>query len=151
MKIRYEETMDHNLLTALFDKNEIETAEDEFTGGRTSLVKGFVAFDEEAGDKLVGGVALARRMEKDIINGIAVAPEYRRKGIAEDLLKLAMAEALFEGVQTIWIVARAPLFFEAQGFQYTTEKEVPLGLFDCPECSQYNKICFPRLMKYSFQ
>lgn len=150
MKIRYEETKDCDLLTNLFDENEIEIAEDEFTSGITTLIKGFAAFDEDAGDKLIGGVALARRMNQDIINGIAVAPAYRRKGIAEDLLELAMNEALSMGVQTIWIVARAPLFFEAQGFVYITQTEVPKGLFDCPECIQYNKICFPKLMKYSF-
>ena len=150
MKIRYEETRDCNLLVTLFDASEIEIAENEFTDGHTSLVKGFAAFDEDAGGKLVGAVALARRMGRDIINGIAVVPKYRRKGIAEDLLELALGEALSMDVQTIWIVARAPLFFEAQGFQYITEQEVPKGLFDCPECSQYNKICFPKLMKYDF-
>lgn len=150
MKIRYEETFDVNLLTTLFDANEIEVAEDEFTGGRTTLVKGFAAFDEDAEDRLVGAVALAKRMDLDIINGIAVKPKYRRKGIAEDLLKLAMDEALSLDVQVIWIVARAPLFFEAQGFEYLTEADVPKGLFDCPECTQYNKICFPKLMKYTF-
>ena len=150
MKIKYEETKDCDLLTALFEENEIEVAPDEFTGGRTTLAKGFAAFDEDAKGQLVGGIALARRMGLDIINGIAVAPEYRRKGIAEKLLKLVMDEAVAKGVQTIWIVARAPLFFETQGFQYITQQEVPKGLFDCPECSQYNKICFPKLMKYNF-
>lgn len=150
MKIKYEETKDCDLLVKIFESNDIEVAEDEFSGGWTSLVKGFAAFDEEAEHKLVGAIALARRMNQDIINGIAVDPEYRRKGIAEELLKLAMDEAVSRGVQTIWIVARAPLFFEAQGFQYITEQEVPKGLFDCPECIQYNKICFPKLMKYTF-
>lgn len=150
MKIRYEETNDCDLLLEIFESNDIEVAEDEFSGGRTALVKGFAAFDEDMHNKLVGAVALARRMDRDIINGIAVNPEYRRKGIAEELLKLALDEAVSKGVKTIWIVARAPLFFEAQGFEYITEQEVPSGLFDCPECTQYNKICFPKLMKYTF-
>jgi N-acetylglutamate synthase-like GNAT family acetyltransferase len=150
MKIRYEETKDCDLLTEIFDRNEIEVAEDEFTGGRTTLKKGFAAFDEEAEGRLVGAIALAKRMDRDIINGIAVDAGYRRKGIAAKLLELVTAEALSEGIQTIWIVARAPLFFEAQGFTYITEQEVPKGLFDCPECSQYNKTCFPKLMKYTF-
>lgn len=150
MKIRYEETKDFDMLVEIFARNEIEVADDEFTGGWTTLVKGFAAFDEDAKDRLVGAVALAKRMDRDIINGIAVDAEYRRKGIAEELLKLVMEEAVVQGVQTIWIVARAPLFFEAQGFTYITDKEVPHGLFDCPECVQYNKICFPKLMKYTF-
>jgi len=150
MKIKYKETMDCNLLITVFEENEIEVAEDEFSDGRTSLVKGFAAYDEDEGDRLVGAVALAKRMGKDIINGIAVSLHYRRNKIAEQLLKLVMDEALDRGVQTIWIVARAPAFFEAQGFEYITEREVPKGLFDCPECPQYNKVCFPKLMKYDF-
>lgn len=150
MKARYEETTDDNLLVALFEKNEMEVTEDEFSDGTTTLVKGFLAFDEDDKNALIGGVALAQRVGQYIINGIAVAALYRRKGIAENLLKLAMDEALCMGVQTVWIVARAPLFFQAQGFEYITESEVPEGLFDCLACSQYNKTCFPKLMKYTF-
>ncbi|NCB41820.1 MAG: GNAT family N-acetyltransferase [Clostridia bacterium] len=150
MKIRYKETTDGKLLLSIFEENEIEVAKDEFSDGITSLVKGFAAYDEDEDNRLVGAVALATRMEKDIINGIAVDPNYRRNKIAENLLKLVMDEALEQGVQTIWIVARAPAFFEAQGFEYITEQEVPNGLFDCPQCPQYNKVCFPKLMKYDF-
>ena len=68
MKIRYEETKDCELLVKIFESNEIEVEEDEFSGGRTALVKGFAAFDEESENKLVGAIALAKRMNHDIIN-----------------------------------------------------------------------------------
>ncbi|MDD2301103.1 MAG: GNAT family N-acetyltransferase [Bacillota bacterium] len=150
MKLRYEETQDIELLLDIFDRNEIEVAEDEFTGGHTTLLKGYAAFDEDAQGRLAGAVALARRLDRIIINGIAVEPEYRRAGVASGLLKLVMAEAESRGTDVIWIVARAPLFFAAHGFEYLTEEQVPEGLFDCPGCIQYNKTCFPKLMRYVF-
>lgn len=150
MRFRFEETKDADLLIEMFERNEIEVSEDEFSDGFTHLIKGFVVFDREAEEKPVGAVALASRLGQTVINGIAVDPEYRREGLASDLLELVMEEARGLGVKTIWIIARAPLFFAARGFQYISQDEVPEGLFHCIECSQYNKICFPKLMKYDF-
>lgn len=150
MRFRYEETSDVELLIGLFERNDIEVAEDEFSDGFTHLIKAFAVFDEEAEGKAVGAVALVTRLDRTVINGIAVDKEYRREGLARVLLKMAMDEAKRIGAKTIWIVARAPLFFAAQGFEYITEDQVPKGLFDCLVCSQYNKICFPKLMKYDF-
>ena len=150
MKLRYEETRDINLLMDIFARNDIEVAEDEFTGGHTTLLKGFAVYDDDAQGRLAGAVALARRLDRIIINGIAVEPEYRRSGVASGLLELVMNEAASIGTQVIWIVARAPLFFAAHDFEYITEDQVPQGLFDCPECPQYNKTCFPKLMKFVF-
>ena len=150
MKLRYEETQDTDLLMDVFERNDIEVAEDEFTGGHTLLLKAYAVYDDDARGRLVGVVALARRMDRIIINGIAVEPEYRRSGLASGLLALVMAEAKAMGADGIWIVARAPLFFESHGFEYITADQVPEGLFDCPSCPQYNKTCFPKLMKFIF-
>lgn len=150
MRFRYEETSDVELLIELFERNDIEVAADEFSDGCTHLIKAFAVFDEEAQSKPVGAVALVSRMDRIVINGIAVDKEYRREGLAGALLKLAMQEAEKLGTKTVWIIARAPLFFAAQGFSYITQDEVPKGLFDCLACSQYNKICFPKLMRYDF-
>lgn len=150
MKLRYEETQDTDLLMDVFERNDIEVAEDEFTGGHTSLLKSYAVYDDDAQGRLVGAVALARRMDRIIINGIAVEPEYRRSGVASGLLALVMKEAKAMGTDVIWIVARAPLFFESHGFEYITADQVPEGLFDCPSCPQYNKTCFPKLMKFIF-
>lgn len=150
MRFRFEETADIDLLMNVFVQNDIEVADDEFTGGHTTLEKAYAVYDDGEGGRLIGAVALATRLQKTIINGIAVEESYRRTGVASQLLELVMREAARRGVSEIWIVARAPLFFEARGFHYITEREVPEGLFDCPLCPQYNKDCFPRLMKYEF-
>ena len=150
MKFRYEETQDTDLLMDIFSRNDIEVAEDEFTGGHTTLLKGFAVYDDDDRGCLAGAVALARRMDRIIINGIAVKPEYRRFGVASGLLERVMEEAASRGTDVIWIVARAPLFFAAHDFEYITEDQVPEGLFDCPGCPQYNKTCFPKLMKFVF-
>lgn len=150
MKARYEETMDTDLLMDIFVRNDIEVADDEFTGDHTRLLKAFAVYDDEAEGRLAGAVALASRMGRTIINGIAVDPQYRRTGVASGLLERVMAEAARRNTDVIWIVARAPLFFEARGFEYITPDQVPEGLFDCLGCPQYNKVCFPKLMKYVF-
>ena len=150
MNIRYEETEDTRLLVDTFEQNDIEVADDEFTGGHTTLQKAYAAYDDNRGGRLIGAVALAGRLGRTVINGIAVEPEYRRTGVASALLELVMDEAKRRGEREIWIVARAPLFFEARGFRYLTERDVPEGLFDCLSCPQFNKDCFPRLMKYEF-
>jgi len=150
MRFRYETTNDYDLLTDIFKRNEIELEDNEFTNGKTNVIKAFAVYDDEMGGRPVGAIALATRMDHTIINGIAVDPEYRRERLASGLLKLAMQEARAIGVQTIWIIARAPLFFASHGFEYITQDQVPQKLFDCLTCSQYNKICFPKLMKYNF-
>lgn len=146
MKIRFEETDDIELLERTFLEHELEMDEDEFTGDRTRLIQGYAAYDDDAGGKFVGAVALAERLGRTVINGIAVDKEYRRRGIAADLLDLAVKKAEELGEERIWIVAKAPLFFMSQGFKETEMEKVPENLFDCPHCPQYLRECFPKLM-----
>lgn len=147
MNMRYEKTDDADLLLSVFMRNDIEAEEDEFSAGHTELLKGYLAYDDDQGGKLIGAVALARRLDRTVINGIAVDEAYRRSGVASRLLELILEEARARQLDTIWIVARAPWFFETQGFDYIEDLLVPPGLFDCMACPQYKKTCFPRMMQ----
>lgn len=147
MNIRLEGTYDPEEVMEVFLRHDLEAEEDEFTAGHTTLLKGFVAYNEDTGQK-IGAAALAERQGRIVINGIAVDEPYRRAGVASELLALVLDEARRRGDERIWIVARAPKFFEAHNFLPVDEREVPEGLFDCFACPQYKIECFPKLMIY---
>lgn len=96
---------------------------------------------------LVGGITLERTAGLDIADWMAVDPKYRGRGIASRLLATLEEEARARGVQTLWITARAPGFFVANGYRAVDagpEAEWLLG--GCPSCPQYGHGCSPQPM-----
>ncbi len=100
-----------------------------------------------SGARLVGAICLERQGGLDTVNWMAVEEEFRRRGIAAALYAELEREALARGVRRLWVTARAPGFFLAQGFE-----PVPAGpehdalLGGCPECGQYGRECRPEAL-----
>lgn len=141
--VTIKETDEYELLVSLFMKNELEFSEEEPVP--TDLVKCWKA---EQDGVLIGGCALALREGRYIIDGIAVEPEYRKSEVGKKLLQTALAEIRERGGKELYLVARAPGFFARQGFLTVERKDAPT-FFECFTCPQYQKTCFPEVMKLS--
>jgi N-acetylglutamate synthase-like GNAT family acetyltransferase len=99
------------------------------------------------GDDLIGTIALEKLGELDTANWLAVDEAYRRRGVAAGLYALLEREARARGISRLWVTARAPAFFVAQGYESvppSTERDLLLG--GCLECDQYGRDCEPRAL-----
>lgn len=100
-----------------------------------------------AGEELVGAIVLERFGDLDGVNWLSVAEGFRRRGIAARLYACLEREARARGVRRLWVTARTPAFFFAQGYVPVPdgrEREALLG--DCPRCPQYGRGCEPQAL-----
>ena len=83
----------------------------------------------------------------DTPNWLAVDARYRRRGIAAALYGELEREARARGMRRLWVTARAPAFFLAQGFEPVApgiERDALLG--GCLDCDQFERECEPRAL-----
>ena len=116
----------------------------EDSGCEDDVLAAWGAYD---GDHLVGGFTLERHADLYVPNWLAVSEGHRRRGIAEELYVALENDARARGARRLWVTARAPSFFLAQGF---TEAE-PGDAWDlimggCQSCPQYERDCHPRAL-----
>lgn len=100
-----------------------------------------------AGERMVGAIALERFAGMDTANWMAVDEGYRRRGIATALYAELEREARARGTRRLWVTARAPAFFLAQGFEPAppgARRDALLG--GCLDCGQYGRECEPRAL-----
>lgn len=117
--------------------------EDEGRGDEGILA----AWGARDGDRLVGVLALERFAGMDTANWLAVDEGYRRRGLATALYAGLEREALARGVRRLWVTARTPAFFLAEGFEPAPpgdEREALLG--GCLDCAQYGRDCLPQAL-----
>lgn len=98
-------------------------------------------------ENIMGACTLAFREGEYIIDGIALAPESRGSGAGSALLAAAEAEVRARGGERVYLVARAPEFFRANSYETIARSDAP-EFFECFGCDQYNKSCFPEVMKH---
>ncbi len=106
-----------------------------------TIIAAWGAYD---GDRLVGGLALEKLGELDTANWLAVDDAYRRRGVAASLYAALEREARARGMRRLWVTARAPGFFLAQGYELApagVERDTLLG--GCLDCGQYGRGCEP--------
>lgn len=151
-------TEDYEKLVPFFIENDLEFTEEEPVP--TDLVKcweiteGTGEIPDKAPEngvigeygRLIGGFVLAKREGEFIVDGIAIAPEYRKLQLGKELLNRGIEEALKLGGKRIFLVARAPEFFRKQGFVTVERKDAP-EFFECLTCPQYGIKCHPEVMR----
>jgi GNAT superfamily N-acetyltransferase len=99
------------------------------------------------GQRLVGAIALERRDGLDTPNWLAVDERYRRRGLAAALYAALEREARARGVRRLWVTARAPAFFLAQGYSPAPPGAGENALLDdCLDCPQYRHGCEPQAL-----
>lgn len=153
VNFRISSTENYEKLVPFFIDNDLEFSEDE--PAPTDLVKcwqiveGSGGFDDnnEADDgKLIGAFVLSKREGEFVVDGIAIAPEYRKLKLGRLLLDKGIEETLKQGGRRIFLVARAPGFFAKHGFKTVSREEAP-GFVECLTCPQYGKTCHPEVMR----
>jgi len=137
------QTDDHEELINFFIENELEVPDEDPVP--TYYVKCWKIADE---NKLVGAIALAKREGEFIIDGIAVDAGYRKKNLGKLLLDKAIEETRKASGTCIYLVARTPGFFKRQGFIEISKETAP-NFFECLDCPQFEKSCYPEIMKLS--
>lgn len=135
------ETGNYEELIPLFRSSGLEIHAE---GGKPQNMITCWRADDQRGN-LLGGVSIERKKGLFVIGDIAVEREMRRQNIGGCLLGTAMKCIRQMGGRQIYLVAKAPKFFEKFGFVYQDEREAP-GIFNCKTCAQRGETCFPEFM-----
>ena len=141
-KLILSQTDEYDRLVRFFADNEMEYDGDEEVD--TDIVRCYKLTKDD--DTLVGGVCLALREGRYIIDGIAVDPSMRNRKLGEIMLKKVIDVVRELGGDAIYLVARAPEFFRKNGFQTIDPADAP-NFFECKYCPQYGDTCHPEVMK----
>lgn len=107
----------------------------------------YAAWGGFEGDDLVGAIVLERLLDLDTVNWMAVDEAHRGRGLASRLYAALEREARERGMLRLWVTARAPGFFVAQGYRPVApgaQAETLLG--ECPQCEQYGRGCTPQAL-----
>lgn len=102
---------------------------------------------EEAGAVVDRARLRAKLPWELVVNWMAVGEAYRRRGLASRLYAVLEREARARGMKRLWVTARTPAFFAAQGFRAVppgAEWDTLLG--ECPQCGQYGRGCTPQAL-----
>ena len=143
LRLILRETAEYEKLVRFFVANQLEFDGDEEVD--TDIVKCFEVV-HGAEEALVGAAVLAKREGRYIIDGIAVDPLYRKMKVGNVLLKKVISCVKELGGDALFLVARAPGFFRANGFNAIEPENAP-NFFECKYCDQYQVNCHPEVMK----
>lgn len=146
LKFRIQTTDEYERLVKFFVENELEFDGDEEVD--TDIIHCWKMTHTD--DVLIGGCVLAMRQGKYIIDGIAVTKLFRKFGLGKIMLKKAINEVKKLGGNELYLVARAPEFFRNYGFETVDANDAPL-FFECAQCPQYQKTCFPEIMRLGIE
>lgn len=141
MDIKIEKTDNYLELAPLFKRNGLEVDLDK---APETMIACYRAVDKKG--RLLGGVSVEHKVGIYTVGDIAVEEELRDLDIGTELLKTAMEYIFQQGSKEIYLVAKAPKFFQKFGFSYITKEEAP-DFTNCLKCEQFEVKCFPRLMR----
>jgi N-acetylglutamate synthase-like GNAT family acetyltransferase len=97
------------------------------------------------GETLIGAIVLERRGDLETVNWLAVDASCRRRGIAGRLYTELEREALARGISRLWVTARTPAFFLAQGYAAVAAGlEHDILVAECLHCEQFGSGCRPQ-------
>lgn len=109
---------------------------------QTVAAFGYYLFDD-----LIGCATLRRDGQRYSVDWLAVAEGMRRKGLGDGLVAMIAKEAKRRGADRLWVLARAPEFFEKVGFRRSVADDgYGPALDNCLVCRQYQRSCFPAVM-----
>ncbi len=143
--IKIIETGDYKELIPLFRVSGLEINQDD---APKNLITCWKTIGDD--DTLIGGVSIEKREGYFVVGDIAVQGEFRNTGIATMMMERAMKKLKEFGAKEIYLVAKAPKFFEKLGFKYVELEEIP-DIFTCQECQQRGVKCFPEFMKFDYK
>ena len=90
-------------------------------------------------DVLIGTVGIEFCGESALLRSLAVAPNYRRRGVGTKLVNAIESSAKSRQIRTLYLLTlTAPDFFVAQGYQQVDRKQAPAALQDTTE---FKNVC----------
>lgn len=144
--IRIKETGNYEELIPLFSASglEIHVEADNKPKGMITCWKA------ERDGQLAGGVSIEKKGGFFVIGDIAVEETMRGENVGGLLLATAMEKIYDLEGDEIYLVAKAPKFFEKYGFTYLDAEAAP-DIFNCKTCDQRGVKCYPEFMKFEFE
>ena len=100
---------------------------------------------EDQEGRLLGGISIEYKGGEFVIGDIAVKANMRGEDIGTLLMNTALKRIADMDGEQIYLVAKAPKFFEKFGFTYLTPEEAP-DIFNCKTCDQLGVSCHPEFM-----
>jgi len=113
------------------------TAADLPLAGLSDALPGMVV--AESGGAIVGTAALEVRGNNALLRSVAVAPEWRSRGLGRALVARAIADAEARGLDAVYLLTTsAERYFPSFGFRPTTRAAVPREL---QTTAEFNGAC----------
>ena len=139
--------------THIFKEKETEElsrlyAESDLELGKNWAETAVFSFACREGEELLGAATVSFRFDCYILDFIAVAPAKRKSGVGRALAECCVEECRSLGAEELWLQARTPAFFRKIGAVETGGKML---LSECLTCPDYNKVCSPVEMKFSWR
>jgi amino-acid N-acetyltransferase len=116
---------------------QLLTASSLPVAGVTDALSGFIV--AEADGAIVGTAAIEICRENALLRSVAVAPEWRARGLGRALVTRAVAEAEARGIRALYLLTTtAEHYFPSFGFRQITRDAVPT---DVQETDQFQNAC----------
>ena len=147
--IQIKETGNYEELIPLFRASGLEIHVNEEQKPPAMITCWRADIQGEVDGAIAGGISIEERDGYYVIGDIAVREDLRDEDIGSVLLARAMEKIYELGGDEIYLVAKAPKFFEKFGFTYLTPEEAP-EIFSCKSCEQLGAKCNPEFMKFEF-
>lgn len=151
-KFTINSTDEYRRLREFFEANELEYDDDDDFDSAEGVIKAWKITQgyKSEEDFLIGACMLVIRKGRYVIEGIAVDKVMRKLGLGKIMINKAIDEVKKQGGDSIILMARKPMFYEALGFHRVDPKDAPENLFNCQGCPQYLKECNPEIMEINF-
>ncbi|MBR5315343.1 MAG: GNAT family N-acetyltransferase [Firmicutes bacterium] len=149
MVIKINETGKYEELIPLFRASGLEIHVDEENKPPAMITCWRADIQGKTEGGVAGGVSIEEKGGFFVIGDIAVREDLRGEDVGSLLLARAMERIYELGGDEIYLVAKAPKFFEKFGFTYLTPEEAP-DIFNCKDCDQRGVKCYPEFMKFEF-
>ena len=134
--------MNHNELIPFYSERGIEIS-DSFENDPD------FSFIIEDNKNIIAAITCSKIDNTYIIEAIAVDEKYERQRIGTKLIQHLIKFIESIGGKEIILNAKNTLFFEKNDFKIIDKIEVPVDAYSyCFECLEYQKNCFPKIMRY---
>lgn len=136
------EFVNHNELIPFYSSRGIEI-NDSFENNP------ICSFVIEKNNVIIAAITCSKIDDTYIIEAIAVDEKYERQKIGTKLTRYLIEFIKNMNGEEIILNAKDTVFFEKNDFIVIDRNEVPFDAYSyCFECPDYQKKCFPKIMKY---
>ena len=142
-KVRLSRETEHGLFTELYRTAGLEIGEDW-----EAVCHPVYSVSARQDGRLLGAATVSRRLDRLILDYVAVEPEARLLGIGKKLTEACISYAAGQGAGELWLAARTPGFFRALRAEETGGTSL---LSDCLDCPDYRVGCEPKEMRFVIQ